>query len=218
MILFLSIVVLSVLAGYLAGGRLRGFERLRLRWWALAPLGLALQGIPLPDARHGTDLLVRVAVLGASYVVLLVFAGANVRLAGVPLLFVGLALNALVIIPNGGMPVGRHALEVSGQSDLLRELLENPGAKHHLSSSGDVFTALGDVIPIPPPIRQVVSVGDVFLYAGLAWLIVAVMRGRTEGLAPASPLGRYRGKHRPGSARNAAPAQTRPAEATTWGT
>jgi len=216
-ILFLSVLALSVLVGYLAGGRLRRYEQRLLKWWGLAPLGLALQALPMPEGLHGTDLLVRVALFGASYLVLLIFVGANIRMAGMPLVFVGLALNALVIIPNGGMPVSRHALAVSGQGNLLDELLEDPGAKHHLVTSEDILTPLGDVIPVPPPFRQVASVGDVFLYAGLAWLIVSVMRGRTAGLVPAPEPGRYRGKHRPGSAR-AAPAPTRPPEATTWGT
>lgn len=217
MILFLSVLALSVLVGYLTGGRLRRYEQRLLKWWGLAPLGLALQALPMPEGLHGTDLLVRVALFGASYLVLLIFAGANIRMAGMPLVFVGLALNALVIIPNGGMPVSRYALEASGQGDLLDELLEDPGAKHHLVTSEDILTPLGDVIPVPPPFRQVASVGDVLLYAGLGWLIVSVMRGRTAGLAPASEPGRYRGKHRPGSAR-AAPAPSPPAEATTWGT
>jgi Family of unknown function (DUF5317) len=219
-ILFVSVILLSVLAGYLAGGRLRGFDRLRLKYWWLAPLGLGLQFLPLPDASQGTDLAVRVGVLGLSYLMLLVFAGVNVGLPGVPLLFVGLALNATVIVANGGMPVSPHALETSGQSVELALLAEDQGAKHHLMTSSDHLTPLADVIPIPPPIRQVASVGDAFVYAGLAWLIVAVMRGRIG--EPAPPVGvrrRYRGKHRPGAVR--APAggvDPPPARATASGT
>jgi hypothetical protein len=217
MILFLSVIGLSVLAGYLLGGRLRNFERLRLRWWGLAPLGLALQAIPLPDARHGTDLLVRVAVLSSSFLLLLLFAVINFRVAGMWLLFIGLTLNFAVIAANGGMPVSRHALEASGQADVLQLLLKDQGAKHHLLTSDDNLTFLADVIPVAGPIEQVVSVGDVFVYLGLAWLIVSVMRGRTGALAPASELGRYRGRHRPGTARAARSAPTPPA-ATTLGT
>ncbi len=218
MILFLSVILLSVLAGYLVGGRLRGFERLRLKYWWLAPVGLGLQALPLPDARHGTDFLVRMGVLGASYVLLLLFAGVNIRITGMPLLLVGLTLNAAVVIANGGMPVSRHALEVSGQTEVLKLLTADEGAKHHLMTSADRLTPLADVIPIPPPIRQVASVGDVFVYAGLAWLIVAVMRRRTGEQAPPEEGRRYRGKHRPGSARAPGPAEPPPAEATTLGT
>ncbi len=209
-ILFLGVIVLAIVAGYLFGGRLRGFERLELRWWWLAPLGLALQTVPLPDAREGTDLAIRIAVLSLSYVLLLVFAGGNLRVAGVSLVMVGLASNMLVIGVNGGMPVSRHALEASGQADVLQLLLRDEGAKHHLMTPEDHLTPLGDVIPIGLPIKQVVSVGDVFVYAGLAWLIVAVMRGRTRGLGRPPEAERYRGKHRPGSAAQADPTSPLP--------
>jgi hypothetical protein len=216
--ILLFVILLSVLVGYLVGGRLRGFERLRLKYWWLAPLGLGLQALPLPDARHGTDFLVWMAILGASYVVLLLFAAINIRITGMQLLLVGLALNAMVVIANGGMPVSRHALEASGQTDGLKLLTADEGAKHHLMTSEDRLTPLADVIPIPPPISLVASVGDAFVYAGLAWLIVAVMRGRTGEQAPPEEGRSYRGKHRPGSARAPGPAEPPPAAATTLGT
>ncbi len=217
MILFLGAIGLSVLVGYLLGGRLRTFERLRLRWWALAPLGLALQAMPLPDSRHGTDLVVRIVLLSCSYVMLLVFVGVNFRIAGMPLLFIGLALNCIVIAANGGMPVSRQALEASGQSDVLELLLQDEGAKHHLLTPEDHVTFLGDVIPVGGPLHQVVSAGDVFVYSGIAWLIVAVMRGRTAGLAPAVEAEKYRGRHRRGEVRVRAIPVPPPA-ATTSGT
>lgn len=218
MILFLGVILLAIVVGYLAGGRLRMFERLELRWWWLAPIGLALQAVPLPNARGGTDLAVRVGVLSLSYLLLLAFAAANLRVAGVSLVMIGLASNMLVIGVNGGMPVGRDALERSGQADLLALLLKDEGAKHHLMTPDDHLTQLGDVIPVGSPIKQVVSVGDLFVYAGLAWLIVAVMRGRTRGLGRPPETERYRGKHRPGSAAQAGPTSPiPPAGATTSG-
>jgi Family of unknown function (DUF5317) len=215
MILFGSVILLSVLTGYLVGGRLRGFERLSLRHWWLAPIGLGLQVLSLPDARHGTDLLVRMAVLGVSYALLLLFAGMNITIPGMPLLLVGLTLNAVVVIANGGMPYSRQALEASGQTAALKHLTADE-PKHHLMTSEDRLTPLADVIPIPQPIGQVASVGDVFVYAGLAWLIVAVMRGRTGEQAPQQGW-RYRGRHRPGSAAAPGPAPP-PVAATRWGT
>jgi Family of unknown function (DUF5317) len=217
MILFVSVLLLAVVIGYLAGGRLRGFERLHLRHWWLAPIGLALQAVPLPDAPHGTDFLVRMGVLGVSYLLLLIFAGMNLRVPGMPLLLVGLTLNAVVVITNGGMPASRQALELSGQAEALERINEHEGGKHHVMTSADRLTPLADIIPIPEPIGQVASIGDVFIYAGLVWLIVAVMRGRTGEQAPPQAGWRYRGRHRPGSAE--APGQAPPpAAATTWGT
>ncbi len=196
MTLFLGVLVTAVLIGYLVGGRLRGFEHLRVRWWVLAPLGLAMQALPLPNGRHGTDLWIRVAVLGVSYVLLLVFAARNFRISGVPIVFVGLALNMAVITVNGGMPVSGEALIASGQGDLLRVLTRDEGAKHHLMTPDDHLTPIGDVIPVAGPIKQVVSVGDLFVYLGLAWVIVAIMRRRTPDAADEPDRESYRGKHR----------------------
>jgi len=202
MILFACVIVFAFLLGWVFGGRVRRFEELHLRWSWLAVAGLALQFVPLPGGAAGADLAVRTAVLSCSYVLLLTFAALNIRLAGVPLLFVGLALNLAVIASNGGMPVSREALESSGQADVLQVLIEEGAAKHHLLTDDDVLKPLADVIPVGGPIKQVVSLGDVFVYAGLVWLIVAVMRGRIPQTSLAGP-GSYRGKHRKGAASRA---------------
>jgi Family of unknown function (DUF5317) len=174
MIFLLAVVALALAIGYLAGGRLSGFDTLRLRAWWLAPLGLALQ-VQFPWLRHSGP-NAGVPYLIASYGVLILFAGLNLRLAGFPLILAGLALNLLVVGVNDGMPVTRSALVTSGQEDVLKDL-RSGGAKHHLSSGDDVLLPIADVIPIPPPIRQVVSVGDVLIYGGMVWLVVATMRG-----------------------------------------
>lgn len=191
MSLFLTVIGLAIVVGAASGGRLRGFGRLQLRWWGLVIAGLALQFIPLKPGTTGRDLYVRVAVLGCSYLLLIAFATLNIRVPGMLLAMIGLILNALVIVPNGGMPVSEQALRRSGQPEEVSSLKK--ASKHHLESDDDVLRPLGDVIPIGGPIRQVASVGDVFIYAGMFWLIVSAMRGRTR--VPAAPP-RYRGKHR----------------------
>ncbi len=200
MLLIASVLVIAVLLGYLAGGRLRALEQLRLRWWGLAPLGLLMQLAPLPLHGH-TNKQISVGLLIASYPVLLAFVARNIRLPGLPLMFIGLAMNLLVIAVNDGMPVTRHALEASGQGNLLQDLIHHGGAKHHLAGPGDVLLPLADVTAIGPPVRQVVSAGDLVVYAGLVWLIVAVMRRRSRETEPAPPPARARrsGAHRRGN-------------------
>jgi uncharacterized protein DUF5317 len=219
MILFFGVIVLAIIAGLVAGGSIHRFAELRLRWWLLAPVGFALQGVPLPDGRHGGDLVIRMIVFGASYVLVLAFAVRNWRIAGVPMIVVGLLLNGMVVTANGGMPVSRGALEASGQGEVLHLLLEDEGAKHHLLDDDDVLTPLGDVIAVPAPVGQVVSVGDVFVYAGLVWLILAVMRGRTDGLDRRPEQEEpYQGRHRKRLRMKAQADRTAPAAATTSGT
>jgi Family of unknown function (DUF5317) len=194
MIFLISVIVLALVIGYVAGGRLRNFEHVRIRGWWLAPIGLLLQ-VQFQSFWHpGRD--VSVALLIASYVLLLLFAALNIQLAGFVLIFIGLAMNMLVVSINGGMPVDRDALIDSGQKAILSELIHHGGSKHHLATDDDVLRPIADVIAIPPPIRQVVSAGDLVVYAGVVWLVVATMRGRPRGWTPWARGDRYRGRHR----------------------
>ncbi len=204
MILFIAVVALSLVLGLLLGGSFRRFEDLHLRWWGLVFVGLGVQFVPLPNGRAGSDLIVRVGILALSYGMLVVFAVLNLRLRGVPLVLLGLVFNAAVILPNGGMPVSESAIQRSGQQDMLQSLIDEGATKHHLMTDDDVLSPLADVIAIPKPIGQIVSLGDLFVYAGIAWLSVAAMRGRTrpKGLESRGP---YRGKHRPGASHPPAP-------------
>jgi hypothetical protein len=196
--LFVAVAVLAVALGYLTRGRLRQLEQLRLRWWWLVIAGLGFQFLPLPEGDAGNDLLVRTGVLATSYALLLLFAVMNVRLPGMPLILFGLACNAVVIVANGGMPVSVDALERSGQSDVVQPLIEEGADKHHALDDDDMLTFLADVIPVHGPIAQVISVGDVFVYAGLIWLVVAAMRARSPLASSGSR--ELHGKHRRGAA------------------
>lgn len=174
--LILLTMVASIVVGLAAGGSLRGFPHARPRWPWLALLGVALQLLLVSGPWAFAALL-------ASFALLIAFAVTNLRLPGVALVLVGLSLNALVIGANGGMPVTRHALEASGQHGTLRELVEDgDGQKHLLADDGTILVFLGDAIPIPRPVAQAISVGDVFIHLGVAWFIVASMRRRRTRL------------------------------------
>ena len=169
--LIMATVVVATIAGLLAGGTLRDFPSVGIRaaWLALA--GVVLQFVPV-GGTLGTVLLY------ASFAALIAFAVVNVRVHGFVLILVGLALNALVIVANQGMPVTRDALEHSNQSATLADLIANGGAKHHLAGDGTVLLPLGDVIPLGAPFDQAISVGDVCVQLGAAWFIVASMPRR----------------------------------------
>ena len=170
--LILLTVLLALAAGYLSGGTLRDFPTVTTRWWGLALVGVAMQFV------NGGGALETLMLLG-SFVVLVVFVAANIRAPGFALILVGLALNALVIAANQGMPVSRHALVASGQAATLPELATNAdGAKHVLADDGTVLLQLGDVIPIGGPVQQAISIGDICVHLGIAWFIVIAMRRR----------------------------------------
>ena len=194
----LILIGAAVLVGILAGGSLRNFELLRIHWWVFAFVGLALQIVPVPGFANVPVWAVGAGMLAASYVLLLTFLTVNRWITGASVMAIGLLMNLAVVASNGGMPVSARAIEAAGGSAAV--LADGGGAKHHLMNDADVLTPLGDVIPIPRPIGVVLSIGDVLLYAGIAWFIVQVMRGRSrESPRPiAMWFPAYRGKHAPG--------------------
>jgi hypothetical protein len=167
--LVLLTIPVAILVGYLAGGRLGNIANVPFRWPVSGLAGIALQFAPV-SGTGGTLLLV------GSFLFLFVAAGVNRKLPGFALILVGLWFNFLVITINEGMPVTRHALTASGQTNTLSDLRSGSDTKHHLASDEDALVFLGDAIPIPPPVRQAVSLGDLLTYAGAMWFVIRGMR------------------------------------------
>jgi hypothetical protein len=172
-------LIVGVAVGYLRGGRLSRLSGLKPRYAPLALVGLALQFVNPPRPWPLVLLIV-------SFVLLAAFTIANVRLAGFAVILVGLSMNFAVIALNGGMPVSRAAIVASGQGSTLAGLLERPGPKHHLAGPVDRLPFLGDVIAVPPPVAQVISVGDLFTFGGVSIVIASAMcrRSRPATIAP----------------------------------
>jgi hypothetical protein len=97
-----------------------------------------------------------------SYVLDGYFLFANRRLAGVPVVALGAALNVLAITTNGGvMPANASALRISG-------IASRPGFDNSAVLAHPHLAFLGDVIPVPGPwpIGNVLSVGDLIIFVG----------------------------------------------------
>lgn len=169
--LILFTVTVSIVVGFVAGHGLRGFPVSKPRWVGVALAAAVAQLLPLSGVAGAV-------VLVGSFGSLLVFAAANLRLPGLPLILVGVALNALVIAVNQGMPVTREALIASNQAGTLTALVEDGGSKHHLADDDTRLLVLADTIPVGAPIDQAISVGDVLVHLGAGWFVVAAMPRR----------------------------------------
>jgi hypothetical protein len=171
----LTVLLLAIVVSTFRGGRVRRIADAELRWTWLLFLGLALQlGV---DLAAGRGLLADaggggLALLVTSQVLVVAWLAANRHLPGVLLVAVGLGLNALVMAANGAMPVDPAAMRALGLGEL-----EVPPGKHTLLTDGTRLPWLADVIPLPP-LRSIVSVGDLVLALGLLPLTHALMTER----------------------------------------
>ena len=147
-------LVVGVGLGLARGGRLANVGRHSVRATAVLAVGVVLQLLDSPGA------------LALSYLLLIAFAVANLRIPGFGVLAVGLALNAAVVMANGGMPVRHGDPALSG--------------KHHAEGPDDRLRLLDDRIDVPG-LGEVLSFGDLVLAVGLAAAVSSLIRRPPEG-------------------------------------
>lgn len=156
-------IVLGVGIALTRGGRFHHAARNDLHWLPVLVAGLVLQTVL--DALAGRQAVGptgTVALLLVSEAAVLGFCIRNWYRSGMWLIGLGFALNALVILANGGMPVGPDAIRVVGGDPSAVVL----AGKHHLLTSATAFPWLADVLPLPP-VDMIVSIGDVLLVVGM---------------------------------------------------
>lgn len=196
--LLLAFLSIGLLLGWGLGGAARNMARVHLVLWPALPVAVALQVVPIPAADEGIGRYLPFVALLVSFAMLGVVTAVNWRLKGFVLVLAGVVLNAIPIVVNQGMPVsGSAVVDVGGK---VEDLPTEPGGKHHLSSNRDDLVFLGDVFPVRAPFREVVSLGDLVMYAGAAWFLASAMLGSPERpppkarpeRAPPKALGRFR--------------------------
>src|SRR4051812_5876151 len=138
--------------------------------------GAALGILGVTDARRGY-----VVGLALSAMCAAAFCVGNRAVPGVPLVTLGLAANALVVTLNGAMPVSIVAALRAGVP--ITDIAAGYDARHDIAGEGTVWRSLGDVVPLPLPLRpEVVSPGDVLVASGLGELLVmGMLRRRVSG-------------------------------------
>lgn len=179
-------VILGIVAGLLAGGRLSNLLSAQFRFGALILGGLLLRVASQWLIDQGVEIVeqLRVVLFGASFGMIVVALWLNRSQPGLLLAMVGVGANGVAVLLNGGyMPVWMPAVEMAGLtaadlSPTFHVLLPDQLNLEFLLAGGP----LGDVIPITIPlISNVISVGDMMLAAGVGWfLFSAVARGSSD--------------------------------------
>jgi diguanylate cyclase (GGDEF)-like protein len=180
-------LLIATAAALALGGSLDGWGRQRIGWWPLVLVALGVQ-LPLYSPPFSTWPAVVAAgpLLGALTMgLVMVVLVRNVTGPAGPacaLAALGIALNLVVILANGGwMPraedltglLGDGGIRAANQPDLVASNTAPMGPTTHLAW-------LADTLPQPAwlPMANLVSIGDLLLSAGAAWWAFVVTLGR----------------------------------------
>jgi len=179
--LLIVLAVGFVLLVPVLGGDLRGLGRLELRRPELALADLGLQ-VVVTSVIPGADHTLLSALHLGSYALAGWFVWANRSLSGILPMAAGGALNLAAIVANGGvMPASARAIALSG-------LDVGDGFANSAALADPRLLFLGDIIPVPAgPVANVLSVGDLVLFAGLALLLARACRPLPAPARPPAP-------------------------------
>jgi hypothetical protein len=176
-------------------GRLRlYFPKVHIRLGVLALFALAMQAVAI-FVPLGFDDLPKRLLFELSYLVLLFFIVINLPRPGFAIIGIGLLLNVLPIVANGGlMPVTAENVAETGLTHRLEGVAEGdaiPYTKNVLRAKEDiVFYALSDRIVWENPVFfRLFSVGDVVIAAGLLVTLADLFLPRVDRVrqTPARP-------------------------------
>jgi MFS family permease len=179
------IVGLALLVGLLIasalGANLTRLADLRFRGSVLVFGALAIQAGIFTPLRDNVPVSWDRPLHVLSYVMILAFFVANVRVPAFWLVGFGLVANICVIFANGGrMPVSADAWRASG-GDVSVFAPSGFADNNVLSGPGTHLRWLSDVFAVPPqiPLATVLSIGDLLIVIGMVAFVYRVCTPRT---------------------------------------
>jgi hypothetical protein len=174
--------VATLLVVLLTRGHISGLAGLRFSGTPILLVGLALQAaleyIDFPKREITT---LGYGLLMCSYVLILAFCITNLSLRGFGVIAVGVAMNALVIGLNQGMPTKPIGNDAHGNR-VFKPIVQT--VKHRQSRADDLLGFLGDRILFPKPFDTIVSFGDLVIAVGVCELGYYATRRSTLGPLP----------------------------------
>ena len=193
--MILIALCLALLLGLMAlGGRASDLTHVQVKWGWLAPLAFLMQAylIFFPAERAGDVLSPRSLLLVASHVLLFVVIWQNRHLSGIKVIGLGLLLNSLVMIVNGGfMPITPETLVQIGYDGNASQLETGyivGRTKNVVAEPGEAslwFLSDVMVIPRPFPIPTALSLGDLLIVLGVFFFLREAMFLHKVSASPA---------------------------------
>ncbi|HEX6509891.1 MAG TPA: DUF5317 domain-containing protein [Chloroflexota bacterium] len=188
MFLFFAVIAAALAIAVLIGGDVRRLSQLRIRHIEVLLAAFAAKvGVALLGTAH-TQTAVTIArplnVIGA--LLLLVVVWFNRRIPGAIVFGAGLTLNLIVILAFGGrMPV-LLPHDADPNSPILAVLRGGLDPLHVALDHPQGLWFIGDILTIPSigGHASLVSIGDLLMATGVAWLIIRCSQ-RSAELQPA---------------------------------
>lgn len=161
-------LLLGLVFAVVLGGQLSRLAEVRFRLTWTVPVALAIQVVIFSRLGEGLAPWTIEQLHIASYVILLAFAAANLRVRALVPVLLGLVANATAILANNGlMPVSPSAARTIGMSAGVHDNVFVGHAR--LGFLGDVFA-----LPSQFPLANVFSVGDILIGIGMMLFVVLV--------------------------------------------
>jgi hypothetical protein len=175
-VIFLLGILLGLVAAIVLWRTVAGLAQVHFHWPWLVLWGLGVQALLFSRAwdvvPYGETVWPGAYVM--SMVAVGIFCVANWQVPGVPLLGLGLLLNGVAILANGGaMPASMQALRMAGLASTPEEVATSMASNSVLITADTPLWFLGDIwcIPASLPLSNVFSLGDMTLGLGGAWFM-----------------------------------------------
>lgn len=173
--MFIESMVLGFVVAILRKGKIKNIENININGWYLFLIAGLIQG-SISWLKGKTQLLgpqffdqYFFYIHLFTYLLILIGIILSIKNNFMKFIFIGMALNFIVIFANGGkMPVSFK--NVKGYEHYTEEMPEKAfDIKHSLVTENTKLVYLADVIalPMPYPIVSIISIGDVFLSIGI---------------------------------------------------
>lgn len=174
--MLIEALLLPLIIGKLRGGKFKNLLEINIHlWWLITLAGVLeftasiIRSKEINPIWQTIDQNVMWIQL-FTYSLLIIVICFNLREKGFVLIMIGLLMNFIVIMFNQGrMPVDVQAIRQMISNESLEYLKSGKDLTHILANSSTKLAFLGDIIHIkkPYPLPKSISIGDVFLVAGL---------------------------------------------------
>lgn len=183
--MLIEAIILPLIFGKLSGGKFENLLDIKIRiWWLITLAGLIEFGAAIIRSNEMGSLWVYIDqhvfwIQFVTYSLLTLALSWNIKEKGFVIIMIGLLLNFIVIMANQGkMPVDIQAIKHIISKESLEYLKSGKDLTHAIASDSTRLWFLGDIIHLkkPYPLTKSISIGDLFLTAGLLRFILFKMK------------------------------------------